>query len=69
VPLAGFAASDMDFVNSTGNEPPRQDTFPTTTSGVMPPLINFLRVKTTSKGSILMASTSCNNRSRNKELF
>jgi hypothetical protein len=44
--LAGFATSQMDYVNFHWYEPPRTDTTPVVTSKIVPPLINFLRVTT-----------------------
>jgi hypothetical protein len=44
--LAGIAASNIDYINFHWYEPPRTDTLPTTTSAVLPPLINYLRIAT-----------------------
>lgn len=44
--LNGIAASNVDYINFHWYEPPRTDTFPTTTSKVLPVLINYLRTIT-----------------------
>lgn len=44
--LAGIAAGNTDYINFHWYEPPRTDTVPTTTSGVLPPLINYIRIAT-----------------------
>jgi hypothetical protein len=59
--LAGFAASQIDYVNFHWYEPPRTDTLPTTTSGVLPPLINYLRVITGKK--VITTEAGCRNHS------
>jgi hypothetical protein len=42
-------------------EPPRTDTLPTITSGVLPPLINYLRVITGKK--VITTEAGCRNHS------
>jgi hypothetical protein len=44
--LAGFAVSEMDYVNLHWYEPPHMDTLPVVTTGVLPPLINYIRTVT-----------------------
>jgi hypothetical protein len=67
--LAGIAASNVDYINYHWYEPPRTDTFPTTTSKVLGPLINYLRIITGK--DVLTNESGCRNHSTAllKEMF
>jgi hypothetical protein len=60
--LTGIAASQVDYINFHWYEPPRSTNLtPTTTSGVLPVLINYLRV-TTGK-PVITTESGCRNSS------
>jgi hypothetical protein len=59
--LSGIASGNADYINFHWYEPPRTDTVPTTTSGVLPPLINYIRL-TTGK-PVITTEAGCRNSS------
>jgi hypothetical protein len=67
--LAGIATSNIDYINVHWQEPPRTDTFPTTTSKVLPRIINYVRVITGKP--VITNEAGCRNHSTAllKEMF